>query len=151
MKIGQKAPDFTLPNQDGADIHLADYIGKQAVVVFFYPKASSPGCTAEACSFRDQHEAFVDAGAIVFGVSKDDKEAQTRFKHRNEFPFDLLSDEDGKVHDAYDVDKIMGFLPSRITYVIDKTGTIQLISDSNVFMGKHANEALEVVKKISAE
>lgn len=151
MNKGNEAPTFSLPNQDGNIISMSDHFGKKPVVIFFYPAASSPGCTAEACSFRDQHEDFVDAGAAVFGISKDDEEAQSRFKHRHEFPFDLLADTSGKVHKLYDVGKIMGFLPSRITYVIDKEQKVRLISDSNVFMGKHASEALDMVRELAGK
>ncbi len=102
LEAGQKAPDFTLMDQDGQPVKLSSFKGRR-VVVFFYPKANTPGCTREACDFRDELAAFEQAGAVVLGISKDKPAAQKKFKADHKLPFPLLSDEDTKVQQAWGV------------------------------------------------
>src|SRR5512138_38305 len=114
---GRKAPDFSLPDQDGKMHKLSEYRGKP-VVLYFYPKDDTPGCTKEACSFRDQYEDFVAAGAEVLGVSSDDEAAHRKFTEKYRLPFTLLSDRGGAVRKLYKVPATLGLLPGRVTYVI---------------------------------
>ena len=120
LKIGDKAPHFVLPDQNGKLISLIDYIGKTKLVVYFYPKDESYGCTKEACSFRDNYEDFKEAGAEVIGISSDDETSHKGFAANHKLPFILLSDKDMKVANLYGVGKTIGVLPGRVTFIIDK-------------------------------
>jgi peroxiredoxin Q/BCP len=102
LEIGDRAPDFSLPSQDGKTVSLADFRGKNTVVLFFYPKDESPICTKEACSFRDAYEDFVKAGAAVIGISSDSAESHQRFAEHHRLPFLLLADTDGSLRKAFD-------------------------------------------------
>jgi peroxiredoxin Q/BCP len=128
--VGDVAPDFTLPSQSGTPVRLGDMIGGKALVLYFYPKDDTPGCTAEACSFRDGYEAFVEAGAEVVGVSSDSAESHKRFAARHALPFVLLSDEGGEVRKLYGVPSTLGLLPGRVTYVIDRDGIVRHVFSS---------------------
>src|SRR3989339_419691 len=136
LKIGDQAPDFTLPDQDGNSVSLKNYSGR-IVVLYFYPKDFTPGCTIEACTFRDSHEVFKEAGAEVIGVSADSPESHTKFKEEHHLPFILLSDEKREVSGLYGVGKTLGLLPNRTTFVIDKEGTIRHIFSSQTDATKH--------------
>src|ERR1700760_5008647 len=106
IQVGDKAPDFTLPRQDGTTVSLRDLLGQgggRAVVLYFYPKDDTPGCTAEACSFRDAYEDFKDAGAEVVGISSDSSDSHQAFASKHRLPFTLLSDADGAVRKLYGV------------------------------------------------
>jgi thioredoxin-dependent peroxiredoxin len=120
---GEAAPDFTLRDQNGNPVRLSDYRGKK-VVLFFYPKAYSPGCTAEACQFRDAYEDFTSAGAEVIGISSDDETTQKGFASRFRLQFTLLADRDEQVHRAYGVNRTLGLIKGRATFVIDENGTV---------------------------
>jgi thioredoxin-dependent peroxiredoxin len=148
LKIGGKAPLFSLPDQNGKMINLADFIGNSKLVVYFYPKDESYGCTKEACSFRDNYEDFKDAGAEVIGISADDEASHRGFAANHKLPFILLSDKDKKVAGMYGVGKTLGILPGRVTFIIDKQGIIRGIYSSQVSFQKHVDEALEVLKGI---
>ncbi|MFC6859651.1 thioredoxin-dependent thiol peroxidase [Zunongwangia atlantica] len=130
LKAGDKAPDFTVEDQDGNEVKLSDFKGKK-LVLFFYPKASTPGCTAEACNLRDNWEVFKEKGYAILGVSADSKRRQTNFKAKNELPFPLLADEEKEVINAYGVwgpKKFMGKEYDgihRTTFVIDEDGKIE--------------------------
>jgi peroxiredoxin Q/BCP len=149
IKIGDRAPDFTLSSQEGKQVSLGDYRGKNAVVLFFYPKDESPICTKEACSFRDAYEDFVQVGAVVIGVSSDSTESHQTFADRHRLPFILLADEDGSLRKAFGVPKTLGFMPGRVTYVIDKDGIVQLIFNSQLSAAEHVAEALKMVRQLS--
>src|SRR3984957_1814209 len=125
IQVGDKAPDFTLPTQTGEQVRLQDRIGDRIIVLYFFPKDVSPGCTAEAVAFRDSHEVFTDAGAEVIGVSSDSVDSHAAFAGRPELPFTLLSDQGGKVRKQYGVPSVLGLLPGRVTYVIDREGTVR--------------------------
>src|ERR1700757_2658168 len=101
IQVGDRAPDFTLPSQSGEQVRLQDRLGERVVVLYFYPKDNTPGCTAEACAFRDSHETFTDAGAEVIGVSSDSADKHAAFAGQHKLPFTLLSDEDSQVRRRY--------------------------------------------------
>jgi thioredoxin-dependent peroxiredoxin len=151
IKVGDKAPDFTLPSATGEQVRLSDRLGDHAVVLYFYPKDETPGCTAEACAFRDGYEAFTDAGAEVIGVSSDSSGRHASFADRHQLPFTLLSDQGGRVRKSYGVPAVLGVLPGRVTYVIDRTGTVRHVFNSMTNIGRHVSDALDVVRRLRAE
>ncbi|WP_286761637.1 thioredoxin-dependent thiol peroxidase [Salegentibacter sp. UBA1130] len=130
LEAGDKAPEFSVKNQDGNTVKLSDFKGKK-LVLFFYPKASTPGCTAEACNLRDNWERFQEKGYAILGVSADTQKRQSNFKNKYEFPFPLLADEDREVIQAYGVwgpKKFMGKEYEgihRTTFIIDEDGKIE--------------------------
>lgn len=148
LQIGDKAPLFSLPDQNGKIVNLADYVGKSSLVIYFYPKDESYGCTKEACSFRDNYEDFIESGAEVIGISADDEASHRSFATNHRLPFTLLSDKDKKVASLYGVGKSMGILPGRVTFVVDKQGIIRMIYSSQVNYQKHIDEALEILRKM---
>jgi peroxiredoxin Q/BCP len=150
LQVGDKAPDFTLPDQSGAPVTLSDRLGEKVVVLYFYPKDNTRGCTAEACSFRDSYESFTDAGAVVIGVSSDSVESHEKFAGRHELPFTLLSDGDRAVRKQYGA-TTLGVVPGRITYVIDKEGVVRHSFSSMMNIGSHIDEALTVVKRLQGD
>jgi len=149
--VGDTAPDFTLPDQDGTPVTLSAFRGEKVVVLYFYPKDETPGCTREACAFRDSHDAFAEAGAQVIGVSSDSVAAHDRFAKKYGLPFTLIADADGGVRAAYGVPKSMfGLLPGRVTYVIDRDGIVRHMFSSQANIGKHIDGALKVVEDLAA-
>ncbi len=130
LKAGDQAPDFSIPNQDGKTVSLSDFKGKK-LVLFFYPKASTPGCTAEACNLRDNVDRFRESGYEILGASGDSPKRQSNFKEKYELPYDLLADENHELLNAYGVwgpKKFMGKEYDgihRTTFVIDENGKIQ--------------------------
>ena len=134
LEAGEKVPDFTVKDQDGNEISLSDYAGKK-LVVFFYPKASTPGCTMEACNLRDNYAELQDAGYELLGVSADSEKRQANFRNKYNFPFPLLADEDHQVINAFGVwgpKKFMGRTYDGIhrkTFIIDETGTVERVID----------------------
>jgi len=151
IQAGDKAPDFTLPSQAGEQVRLQDRLGERVVVLYFYPKDNTSGCTAEACAFRDSHEAFTEAGADVIGVSSDSADRHAGFASKHRLPFTLLADQGGRVRKAYGVPATLGFIPGRVTYVIDRTGTVRHVFSSMTNIDGHVTEALEVVRQLQAE
>ncbi len=149
IDVGDPAPDLTLATHTGQQVPLADYRGKQAVVLFFYPKDGTPVCTKEACSFRDAYEDFVEAGAVVIGVSGDGAARHQAFAASHQLPFLLVSDADDGVRRAFGVPKSMGLFPGRVTYVIDREGIVRHVFSSQFAADRHVSEALEVVRKLS--
>ena len=149
VKIGDEAPDFTTLDQNGAQVSLGAYRGKQTVVLFFYPKDNSPICTKEACSFRDAYEDFVAEGAIVIGVSGDNVSSHQQFASAHRLPFLLLSDSDGALRRLFGVPKTLGVLPGRVTYVIDQGGVVRHMFQSQLSSDRHVQEALQVVRQIT--
>ncbi|MBA6315914.1 thioredoxin-dependent thiol peroxidase [Cellulophaga baltica] len=129
LKIGDMVPSFSVNDQDGNTINLSDYLGKK-LIVFFYPKASTPGCTAEACNLRDNYAALQSQGYELLGVSADSEKRQANFKNKYEFPFPLLADEDHTVINAFGVwgpKKFMGKTYDgihRMTFVVDEKGVV---------------------------
>jgi thioredoxin-dependent peroxiredoxin len=151
IRVGDTAPDFTLPSQSGDPVRLGDRLGDRVVVLYFYPKDETPGCTAEACAFRDSHEAFADAGAEVIGISSDSAGRHASFAGRHNLPFTLLSDQGGAVRKSYGVPAVLGVLPGRVTYVIDRAGTVRHVFNSMTNIGQHVSDALDVVRRLQAE
>jgi thioredoxin-dependent peroxiredoxin len=149
--VGDKAPDFTLPSQSREQVRLQDRLGDRVVVLYFYPKDNTSGCTAEACAFRDSYETFTDAGAEVIGVSSDSADSHAAFSGRHNLPFTLLSDRGGRVRKSYGVPSVFGVIPGRVTYVIDRTGTVRHVFSSMTNIGQHVGDALEVVRNLQAE
>ena len=143
---GDAMPESTLAGPDGS-VQLRDKIGKP-LVVYFYPKDETYGCTKEACGFRDQYEDFVAAGAEVIGVSRDDTASHAKFREHHRLPFTLLSDPDGKIAASWGVRNVLGFIPARVTFVFDKQGVVRHRFESNMRFGKHVDEALQIVKSL---
>lgn len=149
IKVGDLAPDFAFPSQVGEAKSLKDFQGKKAVVLYFYPKDETPGCTAEACAFRDSYEDFKDAGAEVIGVSSDSVGSHEQFASHHRLPFILLSDPDSALRKLYGVpneDTKYGLVPGRVTYVIDKQGVVRLVFSAIFSPEQHITEALNIVK-----
>jgi peroxiredoxin Q/BCP len=150
VQAGDKAPDFTLPSQAGEPVRLSDRLGERVVVLYFYPKDETPGCTREACAFRDSYEVFTDAGAEVIGVSSDSAESHAAFAGHHQLPFTLLSDEGGRVRKSYGIPATLGLLPGRVTYVIDRDGIVRHVVNSQVNIGRHVDATLAVVRELQA-
>jgi thioredoxin-dependent peroxiredoxin len=148
VQVGQKAPDFTLSSQSGESVSLGSFAGKKAVVVYFYPKDETPGCTAESCAFRDNYEVFKEAGAEVIGISGDSVGAHKSFAANHRLPFILLSDAGNKVRKLFGVPSTLGILPGRVTYVIDQTGVVKHMFSSQLNFQGHVDEALKVIKQL---
>lgn len=151
VDIGKKAPDFELPASNGKTVKLSDFLGKH-VVLYFYPKDMTPGCTTEACDFRDKNESFAELNAVILGVSPDQINRHDKFIEKYDLPFLLLADEDHKVAEVYDVWKLkknygkeyMGI--ERSTFIIDKEGN--LVKEwRKVKVKGHVEEALEFIKE----
>src|SRR5471032_1994852 len=151
MKTGDRAPDFELHANEGRTVRLADYRGKKAVVLYFYPKDETAGCTAEACTFRDEYEDFSAAGAEVIGVSDDSVASHDKFAAHHKLPFVLASDKDGALREQMDVTKAMSLLAGRVTFVIDKQGVIRDRFSSLIRFKAHVHNALELVKQLQRE
>ena len=151
VKAGDKAPDFTLPSQSGDQVRLYDRLGQRVVVLYFYPRDDTPGCTAEACAFRDSYEVFTGAGAEVIGVSSDSVDRHVAFAGKHELPLTFLSDKGGQVRKLYGAPAVLGLVPGRVTYVIDRQGTVRHVFNSMTNIGKHISDALQVVRKLQGE
>lgn len=148
LMVGDQAPDFSLPSQKGGVVNLRDLLGTSEVVLYFYPKDNTPGCTAEAKAFRDNYEVFKEMGAEVVGVSSDSVDSHVNFASQCDLPFTLLSDAGGKVRKLYGVPSTLGVLPGRVTYVIDTHGVVRHIFNSQFNATKHVEEAINVLKSI---
>ena len=146
LKIGDTLPDFSAIETNGTVFHSKDYIGKQSVVIYFYPKDNTPGCTTQACSFRDNYQDFKDLGAEVIGISADSVTSHIKFKSKFNLPFILLSDSDKKLRKLFGVENSLIFLPGRETFVADKNGVILMIFNS-MSSKIHIEKALEILKK----
>ena len=145
MDIDDKVPNFKFQASNDLNSNLSAYKG-QWLVIYFYPKNFTPGCTAEACSFRDQYEDFKDLGAEVMGISSDSANSHTRFVKRYKLPYTMVSDTGGKIRKKYGVKgDLMGLLPGRETFVIDKNGTI-LMRFHSMQATKHIDKALTILK-----
>jgi peroxiredoxin Q/BCP len=151
VQVGDPAPDFTLPDANGNPVHFHDLVGKSEIVLYFYPKDDSAGCTAQACSFRDSYEAFKELGAEVVGVSSDSADSHQAFSAKYRLPFILLSDVDGQVRALFDVPKAFGIFAGRVTYIIDRKGIVRHSFDSLVGATKHVPDALKVLRQLREE
>jgi peroxiredoxin Q/BCP len=146
LKVGDTLPNFTAKDTNGTVFNSQNYIGKQSLVIYFYPKDNTPGCTAEACSFRDNYQDFKDLGAEVIGISADSVTSHLKFKSKFNLPFILLSDADKKLRKLFGVENSLIFLPGRETFVADKNGVILMIFNS-MSSKIHIEKALQILKK----
>jgi peroxiredoxin Q/BCP len=149
MKPGEPAKDFTLPDQNGAPVSLSALWRQGPVVLFFYPKDDTPGCTKEACAFRDAYDDFQKAGATVVGISSQGQASKQHFVQKHRLPFTLVSDEGGKVRGEYDVKaSFLGLLDGRETFVIDTAGVVRHVFNSQTNPTRHVAEALTVIRTL---
>jgi peroxiredoxin Q/BCP len=148
LQVGDKAPIFELADQDSNTVNIGDIIGKKALVLYFYPKDFTSGCTMEAHEFRDMHEQFMAAGAEVIGVSSDDVPTHKRFAVEHELPFKLLADTEHQARDLYGAWGL-AHTAGRVTFLIDKQGAIRMVFSSQLQPKKHIEEGLRVLKEIS--
>ena len=135
----------------GDNVTLSEFFGKKNVILYFYPKDETPGCTKEACTFRDNYEELTKLGAEVLGVSGQSVESHKSFATHYGLPFILLSDENNKVRELYGVPSTMGFLPGRVTYIIDKKGIVRHIFNSQTQAPRHVEEAKRTLMEIEKE
>ena len=148
IKIGSTIPDIVLRNQNGELFDLKKETAGKNVVLYFYPKDDTPGCTAQACSFRDQFEDFADVNAVVIGISGQSVESHKAFAEKHRLTFTLLSDEGNKIRKQFGVPtNLFGLMPGRVTYVIDKTGKVVYIFNSQMNISGHIEESLKILKQ----
>jgi peroxiredoxin Q/BCP len=150
LSVGDRAPLIALKDAEGVE-RRSDRLAGKILVLFFYPKDDTPGCTMEACAFRDSYADFQSLGAEVWGVSGDDAASHQRFASRHQLPFPLLVDRDNALRKAFGVPNAMLVLPGRVTYVMDGQGTIRHIFNNLLDGPAHRREALDVVKGLAGE
>lgn len=149
IKKGNTIPTIILPDQNGNSFNLKKEGSGKITVLFFYPKDDSPGCTKEACSFRDQYKDFVDANAMVVGISGQSVESHKKFAEKYHLSYTLLSDEGNKIRKAFGVPtNFFGLLPGRVTYIIDKNGKVVDIFDSQTQVREHVKHAIEIINQL---
>ncbi|MFI4920385.1 MAG: peroxiredoxin [Gammaproteobacteria bacterium] len=146
LKVGDTAPDFTLPDQDGRPVHLAELLAKGPVLLYFYPADFTPVCTKEACAFGALEPELARAGVTLLGISPQDGETHTRFRERYSLPFPLLADPDKQVVRAYDCNGLLGFGVSRVTYLIGGDGRIQEVAKAALRIAPHLALAEKILK-----
>lgn len=147
VKVGDKCPDFSLKNQNGEMMQIKDFIGKKILVIYFYPKDDSMGCTAEACAFRDSYKDFKLFDCEVFGISSDSVESHKEFAQNQHLTFYLLSDTEKEVRDLFGVQRnLFGLMAGRVTYIVDKKGIVRSIHNSWADPVGHIYNALKVVE-----
>ncbi len=148
VQVGDQAPDFEGPTSDGSRLGLKDFAGKKNVVLYFYPKDDTPGCTKEACSFRDDLQSIRNLGAEIVGVSLDSIQSHAKFAEKYELAFPLISDEDKRVSTAYGVLRDHGLSTNRVTFLIDKNGKVAKIFPK-VDVTKHTEEVTAALKEMA--
>ncbi|MCJ8166683.1 peroxiredoxin [Pontibacter sp. E15-1] len=151
MREGDIAPDFELQRQDGGFFRLHEMLKEKNVVLYFYPKDSTSGCTKQACRFRDEYEAFKEYDAEVVGVSSDSLQSHQKFERVYHLPFTLLCDKGGQIRSIYGVPRRLGLLPGRVTYIIDKSRRVRAVYNSMSKPLEHIDTALEVLRNINSE
>ncbi len=150
LEVGDTIPEFVLKDQNNADFDIDNFRGKQILVIYFYPKDDTPGCTTEACSFRDAYEVFTDLNVKVIGISSDNVVSHKKFEEKYNLPFTLLADTDKKVQKLFGVPRsFLGLIPGRVTYIINKEGVVVHIFNSMTDAKKHITESLSIIKKIN--
>lgn len=147
LKIGDKLPDFSAKDTNGNTFNSQDYIGKQSLVIYFYPKDETKVCTQQACSFRDNYQKFKDLGAEVIGISADTVTSHLKFKSKFNLPFILLSDNDKKLRKLFGVENDFLIIPGRQTYVVDEKGIVVMVFNS-MSGNIHIEKALKTLKKL---
>lgn len=146
MQVGDNCPTFQLIDQNGRTIHSDSFKGKKTVI-YFYPKDDTPGCTKEACAFRDSFEDFLEFDCQVIGISSDTVEKHLQFAQKHRLPFTLLADSDGKIRKLFNVpSSLFGLLPGRVTYIFDENSTLLGVFNSQLNPLGHVQEALKMVK-----
>jgi thioredoxin-dependent peroxiredoxin len=149
LASGDPAPLIALRDQNGVE-RRSDQLDGQALVLFFYPKDDTPGCTIEACAFRDSHTELEALGATVWGVSADDAASHQRFAARHQLPYPLLVDQGNALRRAFGVPAVLGLLPGRVTYVIDAGGTIRHVFNNLLDGAAHRREAIDALRQLQA-
>lgn len=149
IEVGSLLPEFTLTDQNGNSFSISSVLNKKNLVIYFYPKDDSPGCTKEACAFRDQFEVFNEADALIIGISGQSVKSHKKFAEKYHLSFTLLSDEGDKIRNLFGVPvNFLGLLPGRVTYIVDKTGKVVYIFNSQTQAEKHVEEALRILKSM---
>ncbi|MFM7734078.1 MAG: peroxiredoxin [Cyanobium sp.] len=149
LVAGDRAPLIALPDGEGIQ-RRSDALGGRPLVLFFYPKDDTPGCTAEACAFRDSHAELQALGAEVWGVSGDDAASHQRFAQRHNLPFPLLVDQGNALRRAFGVPNVLGLLPGRVTYVIDGEGVVRHVFNNLLDGAAHRREAIDALRRLQA-
>ncbi len=150
LEVGDKIPDFVLKDQNNNDFNIANFRGKQIMVIYFYPKDDTPGCTTEACAFRDGYEVFTDLDVKVIGISSDGVTSHKKFANKYNLPFTLLADTDKKAQKLFGVPKsFLGMIPGRVTYIVNKGGEVVHIFNSMTNAEKHITESLSIIKEMN--
>ena len=148
LKVGDKCPSFSLNNQKGEKIDISNIIGSKNILIYFYPKDETYGCTQQACSFRDAYDEFLEYDCEVFGISSDDKKSHDNFSNKHNLNFDILSDVNNEVRNMFGVPRsLFGLVSGRVTYLVDKKGEIVWVFNSQIKAKKHIEEALNFLKK----
>ncbi len=148
LKVGDTLPNFKAKDTNGTIFESQNYIGKQPLIIYFYPKDDTPGCTTQACGFRDNYQKFRDLDAEVIGISADSVQSHIKFKTKFNLPFILLSDTDKKLRKLFGVENDFLFIPGRQTFVIDNNGVILFVFNS--MQGKiHVDKALKILKELT--
>lgn len=149
LTVRSTVPKFELKNQHGELFSMDSVLGKKNLVIFFYPKDDSPGCTKQACSFRDQFEVFADEDAMIIGISGQSVESHLEFAQKHRLNYTLLSDEGNKVRRLFGVpSNLFGLIPGRVTYVVDKQGKVIYMFNSQTKTEKHVSETLRILKNL---
>ena len=146
IEVGDNVPSFRLKDQNGKVFEVNNAIGKP-MVIYFYPKDDTPGCTKEACKFRDDFELFSDLETLVIGISADSVASHKKFEQKYNLPFILLADTENEVRRLFGVPKSILVLPGRVTYIIDKNGIVQYVFNSQFDAEKHIEIALKKLKE----
>lgn len=149
LELGTPIPNLQLPDASGQRIRLHDLVGEKILVLYFYPKDDTPGCTAQACAFRDDYQAFVEAGAEVVGISQDSEASHQAFAAKHGLPFRLLSDPEGEAQRAFGVKKTLGILPGRVTFVVGRDGRILDRFSSQLRVKEHVERARRRVQELA--
>lgn len=149
LKTGMKLPHFILKDQNNQLFDIDSAVGKKNLVIYFYPKDDTPGCTKQACYFRDQFTAFEEVDAMVIGISSQSPESHKKFAEKHRLSFTLLSDEDNKVRKLFGVPtNLFGLLPGRVTYIFDKSGKLIYTFNSQLQAERHVDEAISILKNL---
>jgi peroxiredoxin Q/BCP len=149
VEVGSKVPLFSLPDQTGQPFDISKVLGKKKLVIYFYPKDDSPGCTKEACYFRDQFEVFTEANALIIGISAQSVESHKKFAEKYKLPFTLLADTLNTVRKQFGVPaNMLKLVPGRVTYVVDKSGTVVYVFNSQTEATRHVDEAMRILKSM---
>ena len=151
LKVGDSAPDFCLPDQNGRQVRLSDVLKKSHAIIYFYPKDNTTGCTAQSCSFRDNFDEVQDKNTQIIGISTDDIASHRAFAEQYGLPFILLSDGNGSVRKSFGVRKTLGLLPGRATFVVDRHGIIRFAFSSQIHIQRHVDEAIRALAAIEQD